>query len=135
MNSSAQPVAEVVRHHRVDFGGLDAGVGQRAERRLEVQLQRRLVGAARVGGVGDADDRARVAQGCSWSRQHRLAGLLLDAERAAEERDHVVQPDEHRDLDELRDVEVLADHRPRLVADAVVHVQLVGGVEQRGISI
>src|SRR5439155_25850727 len=61
-------------------------------------------------------------------------GVGLDAERVHDERDHVILPDDHRDLDQLPVVVAGGEQLPGGVADAGVGVQLVGGAEEGGLE-
>ena len=72
---------DVVRHDAVDVLRREPGVVQGAQRRLEMELDGRLVRAARVRGVADTDDRTAVpgasAHESPSARQQRRAGRVL----------------------------------------------------------
>ena len=55
--------ALAIRDHAIDVGRLEAGILDRAQRRLELEGQRRAIGAAHVLGLADAGDGSYFAQG------------------------------------------------------------------------
>src|SRR6266850_3804088 len=92
--------------------------GRRSERARPRACLRRL----KPRPAGDLSRAASVIE----AAQARLA---LYSEGVQCEGDDVVLADEHRRLDELALVEVCGEHRPGVISDAGVGVELVDGAE------